>query len=167
MFCYCKNYNRKKILPVFTEEFMPSDHANESLFVIKKEDPLKIIHDYSVYQISDYILFYFQQDLSAYSLQININVFHLKLFKAYEMKNDLNVLKKEKVLTARLAKIIYRISTLDFEISDTKIGLFYKNEFGISSKTKRLKEYGGKPYKVYCISEWLESKVQSTSDEQL
>jgi len=153
---YCKNYNKETILPIVTTKTVQNKHIDESLCIIKKRSPIEILSNYKAYQIEDYLYSYFQQKLSPYDNKITI--FYPNIFKIW-IRGDIKILSKEKILTARLAIIIYKVSTLNFNVSDKKIGLFYKNVFGTKSKSKRLKIYNNETYKVYCIGKWLESNI--------
>jgi len=56
----------------------------------------------------------------------------------------------KKILTARLAIVIYKIATLQFYDSDTKIGKFYRYNLGIRSKAYKV--YNNKIVKVYNLN---------------
>ncbi len=102
---------------------------------IKKRDPIEMIDTLTPDKIKDYInnLFYFLTRPSY----IGSNKLEFSLF-IYKKDIDRLYNKKERLLTARLANLIYKISTLRFDDSNTKIGLYYYNTLGIHSKTVKL-----------------------------
>lgn len=159
LFCYCRNYDRETIFPVDKKKIIWDKYTDESYSTIKKRDPVEVIFNYKAYQMKNYLYSYFIQIL----LNKNITIFCQNIFNQW-LREDIIVLGEKKVLTARLAIIIYKVSTLNFNASDTKIGFYYKNAFGIKSKSMRLNIHTKTFFKVYCIGEWLDSKVQLTSD---
>jgi len=60
---------------------------------------------------------------------------------------DIYYLQRSHILTARLAILIYKLTTYKFDDSHTKIGIYYKQKLGVKSKTVRL------PQKMYRIPE--------------
>lgn len=56
----------------------------------------------------------------------------------YQVEADLKVLKDYKILTSRLANLIYKISTFHFDYNNTKIGNFIRSSFSVKSKAMRL-----------------------------
>lgn len=55
------------------------------------------------------------------------------------LKYDLQILNESQILTARLAVEIYKVFTLRFNDSATKIGRFFRENLGIKSKVMRLR----------------------------
>jgi len=146
--CYCKNYSEETILPIATTKSVQNKHT----CIIKKRNPIEILRNYKAYTIEDYLYPYFQQKLSPHDNKIKI--FYPSIFEHW-IRSDIMIFSEEKILTARLAIIIYKVATLNFNASNREIGLFYKNVFG-KSKSKRL---NNKVYKVYYIGEWLENNI--------
>ena len=54
------------------------------------------------------------------------------------IKAEVYILRLYNILTSQLAVAIYRASTLQFSASTTKIGIFYRKNLGIKSKTIHL-----------------------------
>ena len=55
-----------------------------------------------------------------------------------DIEDDFILLYSEKILTARLAVAIYKSSTLEFNASNKKIGIYFNKNLGIKSKTIKL-----------------------------
>lgn len=112
------------------------------LVYIKKRNPIDVIQQDS--KTIKNILSFFLHKRHLYFKESS-EIF----FRGYKfnIKNDIEFLREEKILTSRLAIIIYKISTLSDE-SDTIIGSFYRKKLGISShkKTNRHFEIDGKCY---------------------
>jgi len=157
LFCYCKNDNEETILPIVTKEIALDEYTNKPFYIIKKINQVEIICSYRLHKIENYLDSYFRQNVFLSSSQKRIIMFYPSVLE-YWVDSDIKILYLEKVLTARLAKAIYKVSTLNFNVSNRKVGLFYKTVFGIKSKSKRLKMYENRVFKVYCIGEWLKSK---------
>ena len=154
-FCYCRNFNRKTLLPTVHKETTQDKDIDNSLCIIKKRNPVEIISDCNIIELEDYLYSLFARK--------NITIFYPTVCEPW-IRNDIKVLSTKKVLTARLAKIIYAVSTLNFNVSDTKIGLFYKNVFGTKSKPMRLKLYGNRVFKVYCIDDLLKKQINEVKE---
>ncbi len=150
LYCNCRLFRVEENILERRDNVIYRNYTFESdwLYVLNKINminPIDAIKHYNKYKISCNVL-----------LKMSF-LYKLKPMSSF-LETDFKIFKQEGILTARLANIIYRISTLNFKISDTKIGLFYKKQFGVASKSMRLKKYNNKVYKVYDINKWLENE---------
>jgi len=130
--------------------------SNRYMYCYEQRDPMTLLNPLNRFLISDYII-----DSSIYSSR-NIpfdfitQIFpHMYIHKydgkryiddwKYLISKDISYLSKSNILTARLAIVIYKVTTFKFDDSSTRIGNYYREKLGVKSKTIRL------PQNVYHI----------------
>ena len=114
----CDKYSNKPIL-------QPNE---EYLLIIKRRNPIHILQqDTSTIRALLYFFIYNRYIMFHNLLKI--------LFRGYEfeLERDLDYLSEKKILTSRLAIIIYKLATLCDE-KDKIIGNYYSEKLGIQSK---------------------------------
>lgn len=153
------NSDSKLICILFNNLTYNLQHNTPSLFeyiYIDKEDPLSILKLYSTKNKNDdvqsyrkdyyHIAYLYKIIFSKFNYYGNIkslksdNLLSSKFFEN-ELEYDLNVLCYRNILTSKLAIALYKITTLKFNDSNTKIGTYYKKNLGITSKTTQLPNF--------------------------
>lgn len=165
LFCSCEpNFLKKEILPIDKSELLISNNKEE--YIIKKRNPIEIIKNYDVFQMVKFIYSYFYNQHSKISKTLFQNIGILQSnpksiiqFLEWEqlIQKDIELLySSKKFLTARLANVIYKVATLEFNANSTQIGLYYSKKFNVESKNKRLSGYADKSIslKIYNLTEW-------------
>ncbi len=129
--------------------------------VIKKTDPLKIIHSFNYTLISKTLeeLFSYTSFCSPFFSPLNILRSDRSKYYTFNIlldifQEDIMLLIEEKKLTARLAIAIYKVCTLKFDDNNTTIGTFFHKKLGIKSKTYKTpkKYYYSQILKVYDLT---------------
>jgi len=130
------------------------------LNVIKKRNPIEIIKCNDSAEIYNFIKFFFHPKIynKVFSLFQSIDIlksdrstyrysfiYYLKI-----LSPDIHLLVYKRILTARLAIAIYKVSTLKFHDNNTIIGIFFRKRLGVKSKTYQLPyEENSQRFKVY------------------
>lgn len=119
----CDKYTNKPILQA----------KEEYASIIKGRSPKEVLQQ-NTSAIRALLYFYIN---NRYILFNNISKI---LFRGYQfdLEKDLNYLSEKRILTSRLAIIIYKISTLSND-NDKFIGNYYSEKLGISSEKKTCK----------------------------
>ncbi|MAD42350.1 MAG: hypothetical protein CL623_08160 [Arcobacter sp.] len=112
-------------------------NIEKPLFYIQKRDPLDILSSENEKVMFEYINSIFWQSSSNKNYCV-FNKYSILRYNDSIIRLDIMIFIKHKILTSRLAIIIYKVSTLNFRDSDTKIGLFYKKELKVKSKNMQL-----------------------------
>lgn len=71
----------------------------------------------------------------------------------HQMKNHIYYLHEDKILTARLAIVLYRIANLDSAVSEKAIGAYISKIFGITSSQKSSARFAIAQCKVYDLNQ--------------
>lgn len=100
-------------------------------FLIQKRDPIELI------SMGEEAISFLCSQVNNYNY---FNYLKHSKFK-FDIEMDIKFLSKEGILTSRLGKLIYKLSTLDAEASDTKIGNYYRKEYGRKSIVINDKHY--------------------------
>lgn len=104
------------------------------LYYIEKMEPYDFIMHSTESQLQDFLRFIIFQGCLSWN---SGNKF--VLMQNYEIaENDLALLKKGEILTARLAILLYRTTMLDVKFSTTYIGKYFREKIGSQSKTFNL-----------------------------
>ncbi len=116
------------------------EQSLDYLFYIEKRDPLLLMK---------------QNSSSIINL---ISTFNFKILKSNKtvpdklwidnITEETHILRLHKILTSQLAVAIYRASTLQFSDSSTKIGIFYRKNLGVKSKTIHLPDIYNRKIKL-------------------
>ncbi|MEW6552242.1 MAG: hypothetical protein AB1389_08965 [Campylobacterota bacterium] len=105
------------------------------LYYIEKMDPFDFIMNSTESQLQDFLRFIIFQGCLSWN---SGNKF--VLMQNYEIaENDLALLKKGEILTARLAILLYKTTMLDVELSKIYIGKYFRAKIGSKSKTFNIK----------------------------
>ena len=123
------------------------------MYYLEKRDPIELIKkdDYSM--IKNQIFAYFDKNLSS---TIKLDLFKRDIYEIEKYKHnsfmiydlleyDIPLLTIRRILSSQLAIVLYKSTTLRFDDSDTKIGNYYRKEFGIKTKITHLP--GSRPAK--------------------
>jgi hypothetical protein len=112
---------------------------------IEQRDPIEIIKTFNYNIIRDHIytLFMVQKGNSHICLFSNIEILQsnkltpVALWYKY-IDQDIVILCSHKILTSRLAVALYKVTTLKFSDSNTKIGSYYSEKLKVKSVTVQL-----------------------------
>lgn len=135
---YLSFLNKKSLEYYSTIDILEKDRFN---IYLEKQDSISLIN--SDYEIFFKYLFYKLFDLTQpFSNFFDFIMKDTKYEKYLGNKTLLNkmilfevsLLKEKRILTATLAMLIYRITTLDLKENKTNIGNYYRNKLGIESK---------------------------------
>ncbi len=80
----------------------------------------------------------------------------------HQMKNHIYYLHEDKILTARLAIVLYRIANLDSAVSEKAIGAYISKILGITSSQKSSARFAISQCKVYDLNHSILFNAQST-----
>lgn len=108
---------------------------------LEKQDPILLINsDYKIFQgYLFYKLFDLKQPFSKFFDFIMKDTKYEKYIGDKILLNkmilfEVSLLREKRILTATLAMLIYRITTLDLKINKTNIGNYYRKKLGTESK---------------------------------
>lgn len=122
---------------------------------IEKYDPIAVLKDYfkiKEEELNQHYNTYYHNDKIYNVIFLKFNYFSninclksdnllASKFIMGELEYDINVLCYRNILTSKLAIALYKILTLRFNDSNTKIGTYYRKGLGISSKTTQLPNF--------------------------
>ena len=148
--------NRKKIVDKLLsfDEFIKEskkqylkpdiDTIYSYVYYYKQRDPIEIIKQINYSNVKNYVFSFKSKFLPN---NCYYDKFNITLDCKTILTNDIYYLLEKHILTSRLGILIYRIGTLEFDTSTTKIGKYYRQKLGIKSKTVR----PAKRYNTYNI----------------
>lgn len=102
-----------------------------------KSENLKALREFLMFKLFDYKfnIEYIKQPIEAIIAKTNFERYHHNDELLRELIcRDLSLFENNKILTARLGVVLYKVATLNSRKSITAIGRYYHNELKISSK---------------------------------
>lgn len=152
--------NSKLICVLFNDLITkkPDFQSNIEYIYINKQEPLFLLKEHSIKSekenniAQNYSKAYYNYNtiynmiFLAFKYYGNIKSFKsdnllASKFFVKELEYDIDVLCYRNILTSKLAIALYKITTLKFNDSNTKIGTYYKKNLGITSKTTQLPNF--------------------------
>ena len=142
------------------------------LYFYEQREPIALLNTLSRKEISNSVIapllysqkeipFYFIQTIFPYPFISKDKDKHYGIDWETIINIDIFYLLKSHILTARLAILIYKVTTLKLDDSTTRIGIYYRQKLGVKSKTTRLPqniyEIPGHTAKAYDLTNYFNS----------
>ena len=112
------------------------------LYYIEKLEPYDIVKNYSADELNEFLEFNIEHGfislLGKQKYDYLLNQIDINIRSNDRFKNDLKMLEKQKILTARMGVLIFRVAE-NIKATTTAIGRYYYKQTGSRSKTIRVK----------------------------